>query len=103
MTGRALLLDTNPDRILVAIHAHLDHTLGLTGTFALAPQRIAGAAEIPGLAARNRLAQRLFVHMRDHHHVAGRGIGGDAGDEPRGVEFRVEREPLLALLAVCGT
>ena len=30
VAGSTHLLDPDPDRVLVAIHAHLDHTLGLT-------------------------------------------------------------------------
>src|SRR6202012_1519615 len=58
VTGRAGLFDLDPDRILIAIHPHLDHALSVAGAFALAPQRVAGAAEIPGLAAGDGFAQR---------------------------------------------
>ena len=47
------------------------------------------------------LAQRLVVHMRDHQHVAGRGIGGHAGDEARRVEFGAERQPFFAVMGIC--
>src|SRR5262245_4693849 len=80
VAGRAHLLDPNPDRVLIAVGAHLDDALGAPGALALAPERIARAAEIPGLARGNGLAQRLVVHVRDHQHVAGRSISGDAGD-----------------------
>src|SRR6476620_4939448 len=30
MTRCTLLLDADPDRVLIAIHAHLDHALGMT-------------------------------------------------------------------------
>src|ERR1700738_4921903 len=43
------LLDPDPDRVLIAIHPHLDHALGVTGALALAPQRIARGADAPGL------------------------------------------------------
>src|SRR4051812_26852419 len=33
--------------------------------------------------------------MRDHQHLAGRGVGGYAGDEPVGVKLRGEREAFL--------
>src|SRR5450759_731032 len=42
------LLDQDPDRVLIAIQAHLDHALDMAGGLALSPQRIAGAAEVPG-------------------------------------------------------
>jgi len=41
----ACLLDPDPDRVLIAIQAHLDHALDMAGSFAFAPQRVAGAAE----------------------------------------------------------
>src|SRR5579863_9205749 len=56
VTGRSRLLDANPDRVLIAVGAHFDHTLDMAGGFALAPQRLARAAKVPGLAGRNGLA-----------------------------------------------
>ena len=91
-----MLLDLDPDRVLVAVDPHLDDALDVAGALALLPQRLARAAEVPGLAGLDRCAaQRLGVHVRDHQHVAGRGVGGDAGDEPVGVELRREGEAFL--------
>src|SRR5262249_59450470 len=87
VAGRADLLDTDPDRILIAVGAHLDDALGVPGALALAPERVARAAEIPGLARGDGLAQRLVVHVRDHQNVAGRSIGGDARHQSGRVEF----------------
>src|ERR1700754_798946 len=98
VAGRARLLDLDPDRVLVAVHSHLDHALGVAGGLALAPQRIARAAEIPGVAALDGLAQRLGVHVRDHQHLAARSIGGDAGQKTSRVEFGLECQPLLAVV-----
>src|SRR5258708_39506043 len=95
VTGRTGLFDANPDGVLIAIHSHLDHALGLSGAFALAPKRVARTAEVPGLAARNRLAQGFVVHMRDHQHVAARSIGGHAGYQTRRIEFGLEFQPFL--------
>ena len=95
-----MLLDADPDRILIAIQAHLDHALGLTLGLAFSPQRMARPAEVPGLAARDGLAQRLVVHVGDHQHVAGGGIGRDTGHEPRRVEFGLEIQPLLAVMVM---
>ena len=47
------------------------------------------------------LAQRLFIHVRDHQHVAGRGIGRDAGDEARRIEFGLKLQPFFALVRFC--
>ena len=102
MTGGAGLLDPDPDRILIAIQAHLDHALGLTRRLTFSPQRVARPAEVPGVAARDRLAQRLVIHVRDHQHVAGGGIGRDTGHEPGRVEFRLEGQPLFAVVGCCG-
>jgi hypothetical protein len=102
VTGRTGLLDTDPDRVLIAIHPHLDHALGLSGAFAFSPQRIARTAEVPGIAARDRPAQGFVVHMRDHQHVAARGIGGHAGHQTRRIEFGLECQPLFAIMGVCG-
>src|SRR3569832_1333270 len=66
VAGSPDLRDTDPDCVLVAIGAHLDHALCLTRGLTFSPQGIARAAEVPGLAGRDRLAQRLVVHVRDH-------------------------------------
>src|SRR4051812_16489737 len=58
VAGRAHLLDADPDRVLVAVGAHLDHALGLAGALALPPQRVARAAEVPGFTGGDGLAQR---------------------------------------------
>ena len=100
VTGGAGLLDPDPDRVLIAIQAHLDHALGLTGRLTFSPQRIARTAEVPGLAARDRLAQRLVIHVRDHQHVAGGSIGRDTGHEPGHVEFGLELQPFFAVMVM---
>src|SRR4051812_8977319 len=51
MARAPLLLDPYPDRILIAIHTHLDDALGLTRSLTFSPQRTARAAEIPCFAA----------------------------------------------------
>src|SRR6202020_55442 len=53
VTGCAGLFDADPDRVLVAIGAHLDHALDVAGGFALPPQRLARPAVVPGFAGRN--------------------------------------------------
>src|SRR5260370_38283467 len=47
VAGRSRLLDPNPYRILLAIPVHLHHPLDVSGGFALSPQPVAPAAEIP--------------------------------------------------------
>src|SRR6516225_11429663 len=66
MAGAGDLFDLDPDGILVAIDAHLDHALRMSGGLALFPQRLARSAEIPNLAGRYGLRQSLGIHMRDH-------------------------------------
>src|SRR5690242_14425223 len=96
MTGAgAGLLDLDPDRVLVAVDAHLGHTLHMAGALALAPELAARAAVVPRLAALDRARKRFRVHVRDHEQVAVRRIGGDAGDETVGIEFRCERAAFL--------
>ena len=89
--ARAGLLDLDPDRVLVAVDAHLDDALGVAGALALAPERLLRErlkyhASPVSMVRR----QRLGIHVRDHQHVAGRRVGRDAGDEPVGVELRRE-------------
>src|SRR3954467_9040580 len=102
VTRRADLLDTEPDRILIAIGADLDHALGLTRGLTFSPQGLARAAEVPGLAGRDGLAQRLVVHVRDHQHVAGGDVGRDDGHEPGRVELGKEGETFLGFMGVSG-
>src|SRR3984893_5571666 len=70
VAGDSGLLDPDPEHVLIAIEPNLDHALDVAGGFALSPQRVAGAAEVPGLAARDGLAQGFVIHMRDHQHLA---------------------------------
>jgi hypothetical protein len=58
VTGAAIALgqDLQQHRILVAIDANLDHRLDLAAGFALAPQRLARAAEIMRLAGSSKRA-----------------------------------------------
>src|SRR5262249_39140134 len=66
MAGAGDLFDLDPNRVLVAIDAHVDDALRVAGGLALFPQRVARATEIPSFAGGNGFRQRLRVHMRDH-------------------------------------
>src|SRR5712691_10247725 len=96
--ARPFLLDPDPDRVLIAVYAHLDHPLDVAGGLALLPQGSARTTEVPSLAARDGLGERLGVHVRHHQDLARARIGRDAGDEPVGVEFGREGEAFLDLL-----
>ena len=100
--ARAQLLDLEPERVLVAIDAQLDDALDVAGAFALLPQRLARAAEIPGLAGLDRSWQRLGVHVRDHQHVAGCGVGDHRGDQAVGVELRREGRAFFDVGVSCS-
>ena len=60
-----------PDAVLVAVDAGLDDPLNLAAGGALAPERLARAAEVVGLAGLQGAGQRLGVHPGDHQHLAG--------------------------------
>src|SRR6202167_5272392 len=98
VAGSTGLFDPDPDRVLIAIDPHLDHALDMAGAFAFSPQRMAGAAEVPGFPAGDGLAQGFIVHMRDHQHLAGAGVGRHAGHEPRRVEPGLEPKPFLDVI-----
>ena len=66
--------------------------LDVAGTLALLPKRLARAAVIPGLAALDGFREAPRVHVRDHQHVAGSGVGDDRGDQSVAVKFRREGE-----------
>src|SRR3712207_1426498 len=59
-----------PDGVLVAVDAHLDHALDLAAGGALAPQLPARARPVPGLAGVDGPGEGLLVHMRDHEDFA---------------------------------
>src|SRR5204863_3763755 len=67
--ARALLLDLDPDRVLVAIDPQLGDLLRVTRCLALLPKRPPRPREIPGLAGFAGALERLGVHVRDHQHV----------------------------------
>src|SRR3569623_1608 len=100
VAGAAGLLDANPHRVLIAIHPHLDNALDMTRRLTFAPQLLARAAEVPGVAGLDGPAQRLIVHVGDHQHVARAGVGRHAGHKPGRVEARSERKPLFKLCVV---
>src|SRR5688572_2190985 len=103
MTGtRAVLFHLDPDRVLVAVDAHRDHALTIAGGFALAPEALARAAVVPGLAAVDGAAQRLLIHVRDHEHLAGASVGRPGAHKPVGVERRGECEALFDLVGRGG-
>ena len=93
--NKVLPFDTKQVDAVVLSHSHLDHALSVYGCLALAPQRLARAAVVPGLTGRDCLEQRFLVHVRDHQHVAGLGVGCDTGHEPVGAELRRERKAFL--------
>src|SRR5262245_25646284 len=99
---RPHLLDLDPDRVLIAVDAHLDHALHVAGALPLAPERPARAAEVPGLPGRDRPLKRLRVHVRDHEHLARARVGGHAGDEAVGIEFGRERAAFFDLFGRAG-
>ena len=90
--------DLEEDGVLVAVDARLDDGLDLAARRALAPELAARARPVPGLAGRKRPRQRLGVHVRDHQHLAGVGVGRDRGDEAVRAEAGGEHEPFLELL-----
>src|SRR3569623_300160 len=65
VAGAAGLLDANPHRVLIAIHPHLDNALDMTRRLTFAPQLLARAAEVPGVAGLDGPAQRLVERRRD--------------------------------------
>ena len=96
MTGAgALLLDPDPHRVLVAVDPHFEDALPMARGFPFTPQRSTRAAKVPGFAGRDGPLQGLCVHVGDHQHVARVRIGGNANDEPIGIEFRSEGAPFL--------
>jgi len=70
VAGRAtVLVHFQEDRVGVAVDEHAAHVLMVAGLFAFAPQA-AAAAPVDGAPGAQRLAQRLFVHVSEHQHLA---------------------------------
>src|SRR3990172_9574910 len=72
-------LDLQPDRILVAVGAHLDDALRVPALLALAPEAAARPRPIMRLARLDGAGKRLFIHVGEHQYLAGPGGGGDHG------------------------
>src|ERR1700689_3027752 len=88
VTCATSLLNLDPDRVLVAIDAHLDDALKVAGAFTFAPEFAARPREVPRLPGGYGLRQRVRVHVRDHEHRFGTGVGSDTSDESVGAELR---------------
>jgi len=86
----ALLLDFQPQRILIAINSYFDHALDMPGRLSLFPERLARTTVVPDLAARDGLTKRLFIHMPDHQDIARFCVGRDGSDQSVGTKFRRE-------------
>ncbi len=65
---------------------------------AFAPKLLARPAPIMRLARLDGQAERLGIHVAEHQHLTGRGIGRHARDHAIGVELRRENLALLDLL-----
>src|SRR5262245_4601517 len=94
----ALLVDPQPDCVLVGIDPQFDHVLNMAGRLAFLPQRLARAAEVPGFAACDGFAKSFLIHVRNHQHVARFRIGDNCRDQAIGVEFGRERQALFEIV-----
>src|SRR5262249_6860970 len=74
----------------------------MAGRFAFLPKRLAGATEVPGLSVRDRSAKGFLIHVRNHQHVAGFGIGDNSRDQTVGVEFGCERQACFDIVHGLG-
>jgi len=65
---------------------------------ALVPEAFAAPAPIYGLAQRDRLRERLGVHVGMHEYFAGREVRGNYGDQPVLIELGGQFDSFLDLL-----
>ena len=77
-----------PERILIAIDADFPNAQCVAGLLALHPQFLARARSEMRVARRLRGSQSLGVHMREHEHLAGFGMGDDRANQARSVIAR---------------
>ena len=73
-------------RVAVAVDPQLLQVLHLAGGLALAPQRVAAAAEVADAAGGERLRHGVAVHPGEHQHLAGVVLLRDGGHQAGGVE-----------------
>src|SRR5690349_2512929 len=91
----SLLLDLQPDRILVAIDSQFEHALDMSGRLPLFPERLTRTAVVPGFAAGDGLTKGFFIHMPDHQDVARFCVGHDSSNQPIRAKLRREGETLF--------
>jgi hypothetical protein len=70
---RPFRLDHEPDRVLVAIGAHFDDTLGVAAFLAFAPKTSARARPVMRFPRLDGAGERVRVHVSEHQHLAGLG------------------------------
>src|SRR5262245_27461521 len=99
----ACRLDHEPDGVLVAIGAQLDHALRVAALLAFAPQAPARARPVMRLARLDGAGERLGVHVGEHQHFARLGRGRDNGEKPVLVEARSENGAFLARSLTLGS
>src|SRR5689334_849755 len=73
----AVLLDREQDRVVVTVDSNLMYGLEVSRFFALAPQTIARAREIAGVARPQSFLEGLAVHVGDHQKASALIVLGD--------------------------
>jgi hypothetical protein len=91
MAGRAFLLHSDPDGILVAVHAHLDDFLRVSAGLAFTPELLARPREKPCVTRVNAKAKRLCIHVSKHQNVARVHICYNGSHQAIAIEFRRQR------------
>ena len=88
MTGGAILLDLDEERVAVAVEGDVFDGLGVAAFLAFHPVFLAGAAPKMGLASLDGVGERGAVHPRHHHDASGFLFLNDGGDQAVGVKFQ---------------
>src|SRR5579871_4694922 len=81
----AVLFDRQQDCVAITIDADFVHGLVIAGFLALAPQPIARAREVAGVAGAQSFLERFAVHIRDHQQPSALMVLGDGGDDASGL------------------
>lgn len=68
---RAVLFDSDDNRIRITVGISFDHILRVAGFLALHPVFIPGSAEKPGFAGFKCKVQRFFIHESHHKNITG--------------------------------
>lgn len=89
MAGCADLVDSQQNRIGIAVDGDGADMLKMARRFPLMPQFISAAAVIPGVAAFNSTPERFFIHISYHQDFSAASFLNDGWNQSGAVKFYI--------------